>query len=82
MRNISKLIDSGFDSERDENKGYYIPKSKEILTSKDMQLIRESIDLNCRISPEEKNRIIQLLIIDLGLRININQLLLVENVIV
>ena len=62
MRNISKLIDSGFDIRRDENKGYYIPKSKEILTSKDMQLIRESIDLNCRISPEEKNRIIQLLL--------------------
>jgi biotin operon repressor len=62
MRNISKLIDSGFDIGRDENKGYYIPKAKEILTSKDMQLIRESIDLNCRISPEEKERLMQLLL--------------------
>ena len=61
VRNISKLIDSGFDIRRDENKGYYIPKTKEILTSKDMQLIRESIDLNCRISPEDKERIISLL---------------------
>lgn len=62
MRNISKLIDSGFDIGRDENKGYYIPKAKEILTSKDMQLIRDSIDLNCRISPEEKERLIRLLL--------------------
>ena len=62
VRNISKLIDSGFDIRRDENKGYYIPKAQEILTSKDIQLIRESIELNCRISPEEKERILQLLL--------------------
>lgn len=61
MRNISKLIASGFDIRRDENKGYYIPKTKEIFTSKDMQLIQESIKLNPQISPEDKERIISLL---------------------
>ena len=61
-RNISKLIDSGFDIRRDENKGYYIPKSKEILTTNDMEIIRQSVELNRNISTEEKERLIQLLL--------------------
>lgn len=61
-RNISKLIDSGFDIRCDENKGYYIPKPEEILTTNDMEIIRQSVELNRNISAEEKERLIRLLL--------------------
>ena len=61
-RNISKLIDSGFDIRCNENKGYYIPKVEEILTKTDMEIIRQSVELNRSISPEEKERLILLLL--------------------
>ena len=60
-RNVKKLREAGYDIRRDDDLKYYIPKTSEVLTLKDIALIRESIELNTQIPLEEKERIIALL---------------------
>ena len=60
-RNIKKLQDAGFDIQQDDKHKYYMPKTKDILSYKDIQIIKDSIMLNPNITVEEKERLIELL---------------------
>lgn len=60
-RNIKKLQDAGFDIQQDDKHRYYLPKTKDVLSYYDMQIIKDSITLNPNITVEDKERLIELL---------------------
>ena len=60
-RNVKKLQEAGFDIRQDDKHRYYLPKTEEILSYKDRQIIKDSIALNPNITFEEKERLMELL---------------------
>ena len=60
-RNINALIAAGTNIQKDEHNAYYLPHTKTGLSYTDIELIKNSIEINPNITADEKERLIELL---------------------